>query len=105
MKLRIEIYCVKDIKNLTFNCVAGKSYSITYDTNSNYFNHEVNEHLVKRLKEGYFRIISPWRYLPKHRELNFELYNRISKLTSYCEEYYLQLENSQNELITNIHTS
>lgn len=91
MKLKITIFCQKDIKDLSFDCITGKMYSVVLDTDSRFFNFQLN-HLLTRLNEGYLKISAPWRYLPEHREFPIEVYNNIRELTSWCRNYYLQLE-------------
>ena len=94
MKIKVDLFCLKDLRDISFDYTSGNMYTATYDTNSPYFTHQINEHLVTRLNEGYFRVSSPWRYLPKHREFVPEVYSLISELTNWCENYYLQLESN-----------
>jgi hypothetical protein len=95
MKMKVEFLCEKDLKDMSFDCKEGKLYYIMYDTDFKFFDHAVNEHLVKRLNQGYLKIVAPWRYLPKHREFVSEIYPKITKLTEYCEEFYKKLEEEQ----------
>jgi hypothetical protein len=92
MKMKVEFLCEKDLKDIAFDCTEGKIYYVEFDTENKLFDYAVNKHLVKRFKEGYLKIIAPWRYIPKHREFSCELYERITRLTEYCEDYYKKLK-------------
>jgi len=93
MKIKVDLFCLKDIKDFSFDCTSGNMYSIILDTNSFYFGSHI-KHLVTRLNDGNFKVNAPWRYIPKHCEFVPEVYSLISELTNWCENYYLQLESS-----------
>ena len=92
MKLKVEFLCKKRIKDLVFDCQEGHLYSIIYYTDRDFFDYEVNKHLIKLLQKGYFKIIAPWKYIPKHKELPYDMYKKIEKLTEYCENYYKSIK-------------
>ena len=93
MKIKVDLFCLKDIKDLSFDCTSGNTYSLILDTNSLYFGSQM-KHIVKRLNDGCFKVHAPWKYIPKHREFVPEVYSFISELTNRCENYYLELESS-----------
>ena len=93
MKIKVDLFCLKDIKDISFDCTSGNMYSVILDTNSLYFGSHI-EHLVRRLNEDYLKVSAPWRYIPKYREFVPEVYNLIGELTNWCENYYSQLESS-----------
>ena len=91
MKIKVDLFCLKDIKDISFDCTNGNIYSVILDTNSSYFGSHI-KHLVTRLNDGSFKVNAPWRYIPKHREYVPEVYSLISELTNWCENFYLELE-------------